>query len=144
MRKVFILLFSAVLFISCEKDALFFWDGMKGIENDSSYIYASSSVFDVIAPASVKYGESINIQVRHTGNSGCAGFSHFHESPTGKNAINIRVIQKEPREDFCASVLTTLTSSYEFTPTARQKYIFNFWRGELYENDFITVYVNVR
>ena len=144
MNKVFIIFFSTVLLFSCEKDALFFWDGEKGIENDSSYIYASSPVFDVIAPTSVKYGETIKIQVRHTGNSSCAGFSHFHELQTGKNAINIRVIQKEPREDFCASVLTTLTSSYEFTPTARQKYIFNFWRGELYENDFVTVHVNVR
>lgn len=144
MKKSFIILFSIALFASCEKDSFFLWDHHSVGESDKAYIYAPSPVIDVRAPSSVKFGEPIRIQLQSLGNSGCAGFSKFDESYTGSNTINIRVEQKEPREDFCTSVLITLTSFYEFIPDARQKYTFNFWRGELYENDFITVQVTVR
>jgi hypothetical protein len=144
MAKLFIIFFSAVLLISCEKDSFFLWgDPMDSLE-DEAYIFAPSPVFDVIAPSSVKFGEPVKIQVRSQGNSGCAGFSHFIESKTGRSTYNIRVVQKSPREDFCTTILTTITSSYEFMPEVRQKYTLNFWRGELYENDFITVLINVR
>ncbi len=144
MAKLFIIFFSAVLLISCEKDSFFLWGDPLDPVEDETYIYAPSPVFDVIAPSSVKFGETVKIKVRSQGNSGCAGFSHFLESNTGRSTYNIRVVQKAPREGFCTSVLTTLTSSYEFVPEARQKYTLNFWRGELYENDFITVQINVR
>ncbi len=144
MKKSLLILFSIALLASCEKDSFFLWDHHSIGESDKAFIYAPSPVFDVKAPSSVRFGEPIIIQIQSLGNSGCAGFSRFDESYTGSNTINIRVEQKEPREDFCTSVLTTLTSIYEFAPDARQKYTFNFWRGELYENDFITVQVTVR
>jgi hypothetical protein len=144
MIKLFIMVFSIALFSSCEKDSFFLWDHHSIGESDKAYIYAPSPVIDVKAPSSVKFGEPIRMQLHSLGNSGCAGFSRFDVSYTGRNTINIRVEQKEPREDFCTSVLTTLTSIYEFIPDARQQYTFNFWRGKLYENDFITVQVTVR
>ncbi len=142
MKSLLVIIFSTAMLVSCEKDFLS-WDDVKTMEEDK-YLYTSSAAFDVIAPSSVKYGDPIKIQVRSTGISGCSEFSHFTESYTGKNAINVKVIQKEPKEAICTTVLTTITSYYDFLPEARQQYTFNFWRGELHENDFITVKINVR
>jgi hypothetical protein len=144
MKRSLIILLSIALFTSCEKDSFFLWDPHKSGEIDNAFIYAPSPVFAVKAPSNARYGETVKIHVYSLGNSGCAGFSQFHESYTGRNTINIRVEQKEPREDFCTAVLTTISSVYEFEPGARQKYTLNFWRGELYDNDFISVEVNVR
>ena len=143
MKGLFFLLLSAFVLVSCEKDFLFFWDRPENMENDK-FIYSSSPVFDVIAPSSVKYGDTISIQVRSVGNTGCSGFSHYNESKTGRNTVNLMVIQKQPKEVFCTMVLKTITSSYEFVPDERQQYTFNFWRGELHENDVITVQIKVR
>ncbi len=144
MKKLFLIFFPFVFLVSCEKDTLFLWDQHTAEEYENAYVYAPSPVFDVIAPSYVKYGETISIQVRSVGNSGCAGFSNFLESKTGNNTINIRVEQKEPKEDFCTSVVTTITSVYEFVADSRQKYTFNFWRGELHENDFVSVNITVK
>jgi hypothetical protein len=144
MKNLFIIFFPAIFFLSCEKDSLLFWDDARGADRDNDFVYHPSPVFDVIAPSSVKFGETARIQVRSQGNSGCSVFSHYRESQTGKNTINIRAIQKRPADVMCTDVLTTITSTYEFIPESRQKYTLNFWRGELYENDFITVQINVR
>lgn len=145
MHKLFLFIFSAVTFISCEKEPFFLWEEKMGIEEDSTYLYTASPVFEVIAPSNVEFGEKIKIQVRSHGNSGCALFSHFRESRSGQNTLNVQVLQKKPPENYyCTTALTKLAGTYEIIPEARGKYTFNFWRGELHENDFITIQVSVR
>jgi hypothetical protein len=145
MSKIFLTIFLSSMFFSCEKDSLFLWGEERRAETeDETYVFSPSPVFDVIAPSVMKLGETVSIQVRSQGNSGCAEFSNFRQSVTGRSTVNIQAIQKVPEEAICTMALITLTSSYEFTPEARGKHILNFWRGELHSYDFVTIEINVK
>jgi hypothetical protein len=145
MMKIFLTVFLSTMMLSCEKDSLFHWDEVKrGEAGEENYIYSPSPVFDVIGPTAMKLGETVTIQVRSQGNSGCAGFSNFRQSVSGRSTINIQAIQRVPEEAICTMALITLTSSYEFTPETRGKHTLNFWRGELHDYDFITLEINVK
>jgi hypothetical protein len=133
-----------ILLTSCEKEDLFRWDNRGITETTEDFIYYPSPVFDVIAPASAKLGDTVLITVRSQGNSGCAEFSNFRQSKSGRNTLNIQAVQKRPVDVFCTDALITLNSNYEFVPEARGKHTLNFWRGELHEYDFITLEINVR
>jgi hypothetical protein len=144
MNKIFLILINFILLTSCEKEDIFRWDnrGIEGAQED--YNYYPSPVFDVIAPASVKLGDTLLITVRSQGNSGCAEFSSFRQSQSGRSTLNIQAIQKTPVDAICTMALITLNSNYEFVPETRGKHTLNFWRGELHEYDFVTVEINVR
>jgi hypothetical protein len=144
MNKLSLIIIFAALLASCEKDTLFRWEEDRRVDADNRFVYSPSPVFDVIGPSSMKLGESVSIQVRSQGNSGCAGFSHFRKSASGRNTINIQAIQRVPRGAICTMALTTLNSGYEFKPESRGKHTLNFWRGELHEYDFVTIEINVR
>jgi hypothetical protein len=145
MSKIFLTVVLSTMMLSCEKDSLFLWDDVKrGETGEESYVYSPSPVFDVIGPSAMKLGETVTIQVRSQGNSGCAEFSNFRQSVSGRSTTNIQVIQKIPEEAICTMAIITLTSSYEFTPETRGKHTLNFWRGELHNYDFITLEINVK
>lgn len=144
MTKVSLLLAFAALLFSCEKEPLFLWDDGSIEENDNNFNFSPSPVFDVIAPSSAKLGDTVTIQVRSQGNSGCARFSHYNQAPTGSKTLNIRATQKVPINAVCTMNLTTLTSSFEFIPESRGIHVLNFWRGELHEYDFVTLEINIR
>jgi hypothetical protein len=144
MNKILLIVLAAAFFSACEKDSLFRWSEGGEVRKNHTYDYTPSPVFDVIGPSSMKLGETVSIQVRSQGNSGCAEFSHFRHSPSGRYVVNIQAIQKQPKGAICTMIITNLTSSYEFKPETRGKHTLNFWRGELYEHDFISLEINVR
>lgn len=144
MNKIYLILISLILLTSCEKEDLFSWDDRGIAETEEDYNYYPSPVFDVIAPASVKLGDTLLITVRSQGNSGCAEFSSFRQSQSGRSTLNIQAIQKIPVDAICTMALITLNSKYEFIPETRGKHTINFWRGELHEYDFVTMEINVR
>ena len=144
MKKLIVLIIFTACLFSCEKDQLFRWDNGSDIEKDNNFVYSPSPVFDIIAPSSANPGDTIVIQVRSQGNSGCAEFSHFNQAPTGRNTLNIQANQKVPVNAVCTMNLITLTSSFKYIPESRGIHTLNFWRGELHEHDFVTIEINIR
>jgi hypothetical protein len=144
MGKTYLILIYLFLLAACEKEDLFRWDNRGITDTENDFIYMPSPVFDVIAPSYVKLGDTVLITVRSQGNSGCAEFSDFRQSQSGRSTLNIQAIQKTPVDAICTMALITLNSTFEFIPETRGKHTLNFWRGELHEYDFVTLEINVR
>jgi len=121
MKKLFLLCFTLLTFLSCSID---------DVNNDINYNFEFIAIEDVIIPSTFVQGETYDITVSYYRPSTCHAFHDFYYLKDGATRT-IAVINAVNNSLNCEDIEDELVEvSFQFIAVYNQVYVFKFWQGE--------------